>query len=276
MPRVAAIHQPEHLPWLGFFAKMACADLLILLDTVPFRKNYYQNRNRVLGPDGRPLWLTVPVRLERHLDGRILDVAIAAEDGGRWRRKYLRTLEQSYARHPRFRDVYPEIAAEVAGAGWDLAGLNVRLIEKLRAVFGIDTPLASAAAMGGRGTRSDLLADLCARAGADVYLAGPFARAYLDPEPFRRLGIAVRIHDYEHPRYPQSGTAGEFVSHLSAADLAFNLGKDGAGLLRSGSRVGPFVPAPAPGPRVEAGPAGDGGRNDGGSDDGGGAEGSGP
>ena len=54
------IHQPEHLPWLGLLSKISAAELLVVLDSVPYRKNYFQNRNRVL-INGVPTWLTVPV-----------------------------------------------------------------------------------------------------------------------------------------------------------------------------------------------------------------------
>ena len=56
-----AIHQPHYLPWLGYFAKWAAADLFIFLDTVQYEKNGWQNRNRIKTREG-PRWLTVPVR----------------------------------------------------------------------------------------------------------------------------------------------------------------------------------------------------------------------
>ena len=34
-----AIHQPQYLPWLGHFAKLAAADCWIFLDTVQYEKN---------------------------------------------------------------------------------------------------------------------------------------------------------------------------------------------------------------------------------------------
>ena len=45
---VVTIHQPEHFPYGGFFQKMAASDLFIILDNVNYRKNYYQNRNKLL------------------------------------------------------------------------------------------------------------------------------------------------------------------------------------------------------------------------------------
>lgn len=234
MPRVVTIHQPEHLPWLGFFAKMASADLLVSLDSVPFRKNYFQNRNRVLGSDGRPLWLTIPVRLERHLSGRIRDVPIAGD--GRWRKKYLRTLEQRYRKHPFFAEVLGPLA-ELLEREWSrLADLNHALLAALEHQLGITTPLVRATELGGEGTRSELLADLCRKVGAEVYLSGPSGREYLELRPFREAGIELRFHDYDHPAYPQRGT-GSFISHLSVVDLLFNCGEASGEIVRRGSRV---------------------------------------
>src|SRR5919199_1238191 len=52
-----AIHQPQYLPWLGYLAKRAAADVFIYLDTVQYEKNGWQNRNRIKTKDG-PRWLT--------------------------------------------------------------------------------------------------------------------------------------------------------------------------------------------------------------------------
>lgn len=243
MARIATIHQPEHLPWLGFFAKAAAADLLISLDTVPFRKNYFQNRNRILGFDGAPHWLTVPVHLDCHRHGEIRQVRIV--DDRRWRSKYLRTLEQRYRKHSYFAEIFTPIAA-IVERQWDrLADLNHALIDALREKLGIATPVLTAGDLGGDGSRSRLLADLCRRAGADVYLSGPSGREYLDLEPFRTLGIEVRFHDYVHPAYPQAGTAA-FVSHLSVVDLLFNAGPAAGEILRRGSRIAEATGNPVP------------------------------
>jgi hypothetical protein len=55
-----AVHQPQYLPWLGYLAKWAAADVFVFLDTVQYEKNGWQNRNRIRTADGAH-WLTVPV-----------------------------------------------------------------------------------------------------------------------------------------------------------------------------------------------------------------------
>src|SRR3989344_2925711 len=56
-------HQPEYLPYLGFFYKMVKADRFILVDNIQFSKGDFQNRNRIrAASDPRGwAWLTVPV-----------------------------------------------------------------------------------------------------------------------------------------------------------------------------------------------------------------------
>lgn len=51
-----AIHQPNFIPWFPYFYKMAAVDLFILLKTVQFEKNGYQNRFNYRGK-----WITKPV-----------------------------------------------------------------------------------------------------------------------------------------------------------------------------------------------------------------------
>tara|TARA_Y100000780_G_scaffold41535_1_gene33544 strand:+ start:81 stop:389 length:309 start_codon:yes stop_codon:yes gene_type:complete len=57
---IVAIHQPEYLPWLGFFKKMMNSELFVFLDDAQFRKKGWQNRNRIRTKNGTAL-LSIPV-----------------------------------------------------------------------------------------------------------------------------------------------------------------------------------------------------------------------
>ena len=57
---IVAIHQPNYAPWLGYFAKMARADVFVFLDDVQYTKNSYINRVQI-DAGGTARWLTVPV-----------------------------------------------------------------------------------------------------------------------------------------------------------------------------------------------------------------------
>ena len=57
---VISMHQPEHLPWLGFFHKMSLVELFVLMDTVQYTKQNWQNRNRLRTSTGFN-WIIVPI-----------------------------------------------------------------------------------------------------------------------------------------------------------------------------------------------------------------------
>jgi hypothetical protein len=216
---IVTIHQPEHLPWLGFCHKAANADVLVLLDTVQFRKNYFQNRNRILGPDG-PMWLTVPVRQKGHTERTIAETEI---DGGAWKAKWWKSLYYNYRRTPYFEKHAEFLESLVANAGPLLSDFNDAIINHVFAEFGITCSVVRASQLKAQGASSQLLAEICMELGGQVYTSGPYGRDYLDESLFRNAGIEVRYHDFVHPTYPQKAGA-EFVSHLSSVDLLFRHG----------------------------------------------------
>ena len=105
-----AIHQPHYLPWLGYLAKWAAADLFVFLDTVQYEKNGWQNRNRIKTADGAR-WLTVPVHAR--LGTPIAEVAIDCEQP--WPARHLRAIEAAYGDAPYWparRETFERLYAE--------------------------------------------------------------------------------------------------------------------------------------------------------------------
>jgi hypothetical protein len=225
-----AIHQPHYLPWLGYLAKWAEADLFVFLDTVQFAKNGWQNRNRINTPDG-PRWLTVPVRAR--LGMTLTEVPL--DTGQDWARRHLRAVEHAYARASYFRDWAPALA-EFYDTRWKiLAPLAVASASWLARALGITVParLASEVSVPTTDPTGRLVA-LCRAVGATVYLAGRDGARYMDLAQFRAAGIEVRAQEYNHPVYAQP--RGEFVPFLSALDLLLTHGDEALAILRKGDR----------------------------------------
>ena len=58
---VLAAHQPNYLPWAGYFHKMSRCDAFVFMDSVQYSRTSYTARCLVKQPDGRSHWLSVPV-----------------------------------------------------------------------------------------------------------------------------------------------------------------------------------------------------------------------
>lgn len=220
------IHQPQFLPWLGYLDKIDRADLFIVLDTVQFKKNEWQNRNRIRTAEGWQ-WLTVPV-LHR-FGQRVQDVLI--NPTAAWREQHLRALEMHYARAP-FRDRYlPELRAVYAQAWTKLSELNLAVIQWLLQAYGITTPMCCASGMTAREEPTDRLIDLCLAVGASQYLAGAGAEGYMDRPRFEASGVELEIQEFHHPVYRQ--VYEPFEPNVSAIDLLLCGGPDALNRLRS-------------------------------------------
>lgn len=226
---IVTIHQPEHLPWLGFFDKIRQADIWVVLDHVQYRKCYFQNRNRIRGDRG-PVWLTVPVLIKgRHLQA-LNDVTVDNEGSPRWRQKCLNRLVHCYRHAPFFAD-HGGFFADLYERRWpSLVELNEEIIRYLLIAFGIEVRTVRSSQLKAAGARSDLNLGICKQLGADIYLSGVSGREYLDLSRFEADGIEVRFQEFHHPVYRQMHEP--FVPCLSAIDLLFTYGPSSLDVIR--------------------------------------------
>ena len=222
---LVAIHQPNYFPWLGYLDRMARADLFIVLDHVQFERRNYQNRT-MIRCEGEEKWLTVPVvqlsQKETIVDKRVDN----SETGSReWGPTHFKTLRYAYRKSPYF-EMYAPRLRDILETRWDrLVDLNMAALEFLRDAFEIRTPLRLSSQMSPEGARSELLLNLCKKAGPRATFFGGLggSRRYLDQEAFAREGVGVQWQELKHPVYPQCGE-GAFQPGLTSLDILFNVG----------------------------------------------------
>jgi len=172
---IVTIHQPEHLPWLGFFCKMAQSDLFVVLDTVQYEKNYFQNRNRIRSNSAATglTWITVPVLTRGRSHQSIKEVRID-NNNRRWGEKVWQSIRHNYVRAPYFEHYADFIRETYTNGAWDLlVDLNLHIIRHLKDELGIATPLVQASELKAKGSQTELLLAICQELGATRYLSGP-------------------------------------------------------------------------------------------------------
>jgi hypothetical protein len=228
---IVAIHQPNFLPWLGYFNKLLRSDAFVLFDDVQFpRGKTFANRVQIKTPQG-PNWITVPVANKGDL-ALIEEVRIAPEPS--WKRKLLRTLEVSYAKAPYTKNYLPGLAEIIGAAGDKLCPLNCALVAWCVQQLGSGTQLLYSSAlckdqptMDG----SEKIKYLLKATGATVYISGEGAgsRRYIEEEWFNEQGIQLQWQQFKHPQYSQ--LHGAFAEKLSIIDLIFNCGPQARSIL---------------------------------------------
>jgi len=228
---ILSIHQPSYFPWLGMLDKIGKSDVFMIMDEVQLSDSAYQHRNLLLTADGKPKFLSIPFVKKDYLKKSFREVEIAPSD---WRSRHLNFIKNTYGRHPFAREIMPPLEAFYAieyRSLFDAVESSMRVSFDF---FAIDTRvvLQSSVDYDRELRRGDLVVALARASGADCYLSGPGARAYLDESAFNK-GLRLRYNHFEHPTYPQRGLQ-EFQVGLACLDALFNLGVNGSRALLYG------------------------------------------
>ena len=224
---VVAIHQPQFLPWLGYFDKLDRCDVYCLLDTVQYKKNEFQNRNRIKTAQGWQ-WLTVPVTYR--YPQKIRQVAV--NPAVNWQRKHLEALRTHYRKAPFFEAYIGKFEQFNQQPFTRLTEVNISCIRLLMALLGLDRELVLASSLQVESLDPTLrLVEICRAMRADTYLSGRDGAKYMDLTMFSNGDIQVVFQNFRHPEYCQA--YGSFQPNLSVIDLLFNCGPESLNILRS-------------------------------------------
>ena len=224
---VLYVHQPQYLPWPGYFDKIQRSDCFVFLDKVQYKPREYQNRNKIRTKDGW-LWLTVPV-VSKDL-GRQETGKVRIDNSFAWQSRHWQSLKACYGKARFFKD-YSDFFEEIyTKKQWEkLIDLNIYITTYLLKEFSIDVPLRYESEIGTSCSGTDRIIEICGKLKADIYLSGAGGKAYLEEEKFNRAGVKLIYQDFVYPVYRQRFMSGkgDFISHLSIVDLLFNEGPAG-------------------------------------------------
>lgn len=228
MTKTVVITQSNYLPWRGYFDMLRSADEVILLDSVQYTRRDWRNRNRIKTASG-PVWLTVPVEVKGRYHQAIDETEVADFT---WADSHRRTIDLAYKRAAHYAETMTWLDPLLASVGGEkmLSAVNETLLSALCARLGLPVTFRRCTQVLDRAAMAQMdptlrLAELAAAVGADRYLSGPAAKAYLDTQTFTDRGIDVAWMSYAGYRdYPQQW--GAFEPQVSVIDLMFNAGDE--------------------------------------------------
>lgn len=175
-----AAHQPNYLPNLAFFNKMALADLFVIITNLQFAKQEgWQQRHKIKGPNN-DIWMTVPVLGSQNQLIKDLQINNQVD----WAKKHKKSLEIVYAK-TKEKEILKKIC-QLYDMEWSrLVELNLAVILLLKDILGIKTPVVLDEEVSG--IRHHLLINVCKKYQADTYLSGVGVRLYLGDKNLKEL-----------------------------------------------------------------------------------------
>jgi hypothetical protein len=212
------VHQPNFLPYLGFFEKILASDVFVVYDTAQFSRDGFQQRNSILLNGTKVLCsLSVGTADAWHLP--LKDVPIKDD---RKTRAIWATLCQAYQKAPYFQLYRPRFEPLFLGHPTNLCDFSLQIIEVVLQILGWTGRIVRTSTLNLDLTKrkSEALLEIVQAVGGTVYLSGSSGKSYLNEQIFRDAGVEVLYQAFHPHPYPQRSEA--FVPNLPILDFLFN------------------------------------------------------
>ena len=219
---IVSIHQPNYLPYIGFFEKMALSDVFVLLDTVQFSRDSFTQRTRIRTKDGS-MWLTIPIGKENYLKP-INKIPLPEED--KWLKKHKLSIIANYSKLERFDNSFVNQYYSGCREITTLQEFNEFGIFYLKNKLGIQTKIVRASELNLKTylRSTELLVDVLDTLGADAYISGLGGKKYIDANQFSVKNIKLNYLEFKPFTYPQRWNG--FEPYMNALDLVFNADRE--------------------------------------------------
>jgi hypothetical protein len=224
---IISIHQPNYIPWIGFFHKLLLSDTYVVFDDVQFpRGKDYANRNQIKTNNGK-MWLTASVLGKGDLKPWN---QIKINNNG-WKEKHLKNIESFYKKTPYFKSyflfmkrIYETNHTLLMDFNLDLIIFFLGCLDKVPNIIlssEIKTPL----------TGLDKIMYILKNQQATEYISGDGegSKRYINEQLFKDNNIKLTWQNYKHPVYKQQ--FGEFIPYMSILDLLFNEGPNSKNII---------------------------------------------
>lgn len=218
--KIVVIHQPDFIPYLGFFDRLAKADIYVVFDNVQYVRSSrgWTSRDKIKTIKGEK-WISISTQ-KADRDTPINQILLS--DDTCWKENNLNLIKENYRKCEYFNEIFPYIEKLYSFQCNRMMDFTLESIKMLIELFDIDIDIVMASSLNPVGKNNALIIDIMQKLGCTNYLSGIGARDYYIPELYDQAGINVIWQDFKHPVYPQQ--FGEFIPYLSSIDLLFNCG----------------------------------------------------
>lgn len=220
---IVAIHQPNYIPWSGYFHKIIRSDVFVLLDDVQYVKGTVANKNFIKGKNTLPVPLSVSVKLSNGAYQKYNEIEI--DYLSKWHFKHINQLKDAYIKAPYFKTIFPSIEQILTTKFDTIASLNTEIILWVCKTLEINTKIYVSSSLNKNfGTNNFQNINICKHFNATKYLSGTGAKKYNDEQLFHDNQLQLIYTNYKSMPYNQIN--GSYIENLSILDLLFNLPPD--------------------------------------------------
>ena len=185
------IHQPNFLPWPGYFSKIVNSDIFVFLDDVKCSKNSFFNRNK-FSSNASWFWLGIPVSKSSY-SLKINEVTV----DNKFIDKHLKYFKLSHKKNTREKEIidalidFYEIKNQENSI--NLSQFNIELIMLILSFLDCNTKIVKSSDLeiNREHRKQDLLIEIIKSLGGKEYISGLGAKSYQEESKFLENDISI-------------------------------------------------------------------------------------
>ena len=205
-----AIHQPNYLPYAGFFSKVLRSQGFVVLDHVQFSTE--QKRNVIDSKNGT-------IQLSLQINSRSSNICdLPLDTSRRILEKHWASIEQAYNKHPFFDPTLKELYDHPPNT---FADFTTSIILWVLQILEWQGPVWRSSQFISKDYNlhnNDMIVDICDRMGFEGYISGTGAKDYIDRSKFKNL----IFNEYQPIKYTTPN--GPSKDNMSILDPLFCIG----------------------------------------------------
>lgn len=209
------IMQPYFLPYIGYWQLLNAVDQYVIYDDVNFIKGGWINRNNILINNEAKLF---NIQMQGASSNKLIN-EIEVSSNQVWKKKFLKTIENSYSKAPFYNEVYPVLEGIINHDETNLAKYIINSISKVCDYLNIDTKLIISSDINKDNELKgqDKVIEVCKILGADEYYNAIGGQSLYSYSDFKKSGIKLSFLKTNMSEYKQFND--EFVGGLSIIDV---------------------------------------------------------
>lgn len=186
------IHQPNFLPWFGYFYKIAQCDCFVFLDDVIYSKKSFTRRVNIHHPNQINRNIYSRISLQKHSDHTLIS-ELRIYKPQNWIRECQVQWKNSYHHAPYYQQIVPKIIVmlEKTRLYSGLSEINITLILESLQLLKLSINTKKSSELNIDDTQEHINIKICRELKATHYLSGQGAKKYQRKEDFTKNNITL-------------------------------------------------------------------------------------
>lgn len=214
------VHQPNFLPWMGYFFKMAQCDVFVLLDHVEYTKQSFTKRIKIHKPENLEDEQYIIVPLQKHSDFASIN-SLQLVENNKWQKKIANQIHQSYHKAPYYYQIEPLIERffnQPLGSN-SFSHFTIELIQHIAEMLELNPKWILSSDLKIECTGKDVNFDIVNLLEGQAYISGMGAKKYLDESRYTEKNIALIYSDFPN-HFTSLGIPAHFLNKSVLSYLA--------------------------------------------------------